>query len=412
MLKNYFKIAWKVFQRRKFFTFISLFAISFTLVVLMVATAALDNVFAPMAPETKQDLTLTIQRVKMWGPENIQISNPGYKLLDKCMRTIPGVVLTSIYSEQRIVSSYKDGFDIKPWLKQTDGEYWKILDYTFLEGGPFTSEDEKNANFVCVINQATKEKVFGVETAVGKFIEADRQRFRVIGVVVNVPIYREIPFADVWTPLSTAADPESKRELLSNFGGMILANDRSDFPRIKSEFKARLLTMELPAEGGYNHLDAEPGTAFDEVARDFLGNSGGHESALFMGALILAAFLFMLLPTVNLVNINISRITERASEIGVRKSFGASSRTLVGQFLVENIILTAVGGIIGFVISYGVLWMLTDSGLIPYADFHLNIRIFLYALVSIFSFGVLSGVYPAWKMARMHPVNALKGVVQ
>ncbi len=54
-----------------------------------------------------------------------------------------------------------------------------------------------------------------------------------------------------------------------------------------------------------------------------------------------AALLFMLLPTVNLVNLNVSRIMERASEIGVRKAFGASSRTLVGQFVVENLVLTA-----------------------------------------------------------------------
>ena len=59
----------------------------------------------------------------------------------------------------------------------------------------------------------------------------------------------------------------------------------------------------------------------------------------------------MLLPTLNLVNINISRIMERASEIGVRKAFGASSRTLVGQFVVENIILTLVGGAFGLVLS-------------------------------------------------------------
>ena len=51
----------------------------------------------------------------------------------------------------------------------------------------------------------------------------------------------------------------------------------------------------------------------------------------------------MLLPAVNLVNLNISRIMERASEIGVRKAFGASSRTLVGQFVVENLVLTLVG---------------------------------------------------------------------
>jgi putative ABC transport system permease protein len=120
----------------------------------------------------------------------------------------------------------------------------------------------------------------------------------------------------------------------------------------------------------------------------------------------------MLLPTVNLVNINISRIIERASEIGVRKSFGASSGALVGQFLVENILLTFIGGVIGFILSILILMMLSDSGLFQYSEFHLNIRLFLYALACILCFGVVSGVYPAWKMARMHPVDALKGAMR
>src|SRR5256885_1583041 len=63
------------------------------------------------------------------------------------------------------------------------------------------------------------------------------------------------------------------------------------------------------------------------------------------------ALLFMALPTLNLVNLNVSRILERASEIGVRKAFGASSRALLGQFLVENVVLTLIGGALGLALS-------------------------------------------------------------
>lgn len=411
MLKNYVKIAFKVFGRRKFFTFISLFAISLTLVVLMVATAALDHVFSPMPPETKQDRTLVIGHATMSGSQWVEGGNPGYKLLDTYMRTLPGVELTSIHSEERVVSSYKDGYDLKPYLKRTDGEFWKILEFTFLEGGPITPDDDKNANFVAVINRATKEKLFGDQPALGKVVEADRQRFRVVGVVANVPFYRHIPFSDIWVPLSTTPDPEYKQKLLFNCSGLILARSESDFPAIKDEFASRMKKVELPSSK-LDKIECVPGTQFDEVAREMLSNSGGHESAMLTTALYLAAFLFMLLPAVNLVNINISRIIERASEIGVRKSFGASSAALVGQFLAENLLLTFIGGVIGFILSILILTMLSGSGLIQYADFHLNFRLFLYALASILCFGVISGVYPAWRMARMHPVNALKGAMR
>jgi putative ABC transport system permease protein len=119
--------------------------------------------------------------------------------------------------------------------------------------------------------------------------------------------------------------------------------------------------------------------------------------------------LFMLLPAINLINLNVSRIMERASEIGVRKAFGASSWMLVGQFIVENVFLTLIGGMIGFVLSQLVLRSITNSGLIPYADLNLNYRIFIYGLLTAIFFGLFSGVYPAWKMSRLHPVEALRG---
>ncbi|MCI0662440.1 MAG: ABC transporter permease, partial [Acidobacteria bacterium] len=64
---------------------------------------------------------------------------------------------------------------------------------------------------------------------------------------------------------------------------------------------------------------------------------------------------------------------------------------------------------IGFALSRFVLQAITSSGFFPYAEFHLNYRVFLYGLALAIFFGLMSGVYPAWKMSRLHPVQALKG---
>jgi putative ABC transport system permease protein len=121
------------------------------------------------------------------------------------------------------------------------------------------------------------------------------------------------------------------------------------------------------------------------------------------------AVLFMTLPALNLANINLSRILERSPEIGVRKAFGASSRTLIAQFLVENVVLTTAGALLGLALAGAALAAINSSGLIPYAQFTLNWRVFGWALALALFFGVLSGVLPAWRMSRLHPAVALRG---
>jgi putative ABC transport system permease protein len=93
----------------------------------------------------------------------------------------------------------------------------------------------------------------------------------------------------------------------------------------------------------------------------------------------------------------------------VRKAFGASSWTLVGQFVVENVVLTLVGAAVGLLFAALALSAINASGVIPYAHLGLNVRVFLYGLSIALFFGLFSGVYPAWRMSRLHPVKALRG---
>jgi putative ABC transport system permease protein len=412
MLTNYLKVAIRVLLRRKFYTGVNLFGIAFTLAVLILVAALLDNTLAPGPPETRLDRILAIETARMSGSESVSVSNPGYKLLDSFARDLPGAESFSISSTTSTVTSFVDGRKIESDLRRTDGAFWEILEFEFVEGGPFTRKDEENGNFVAVVNESSRER-FGLgERAVGKTIRADGQAFTVVGVVADVPFTRRLSYAHVWVPISTSKATSYEDDLLGEFQGIVLARSRSDFPAIKSELARRLSTVQLP-DPRYDSLRSGAYTQFEQLAREVAGTTSdddvsGSPVGRLTAVLCLMAAAFMLLPSLNLVNLSLSRILERSSEIGVRKAFGASSWTLVGQFLVENVVLTLVGGALGFVLAVVGLEVVSDSGWIPYADLRVSVRVFLAGLALSLVFAVVSGAYPAWRMSRLHPVDALQ----
>src|SRR4029079_2346812 len=105
-------------------------------------------------------------------------------------------------------------------------------------GWLFTAEDDRNARFGSVINEATRDKFFAGQPALGRTLDVDGQRFKVVGVVANVPILRIAPYAEVWVPIGTSKSDLYKKELVGNFMGLIVARSRADFPQIKAEVQS------------------------------------------------------------------------------------------------------------------------------------------------------------------------------
>ena len=192
MLKNYLKIAFKVFLRRKFFTFISLFGIGFTLAVLIVATSFLDHFFGPFPPEVKLDRTLFVFRIIPEYRPGEEGSTISYEIspffAEEYLRPLHHVEKVSIFGIETdpITHFSSRGEKINSELKYTDAVFWQILEFDFLEGSGFTAQDLEQARHVAVINEATRGKVFGDEPAVGKVIRVDEQSFTVVGVVADV----------------------------------------------------------------------------------------------------------------------------------------------------------------------------------------------------------------------------------
>ena len=253
-----------------------------------------------------------------------------------------------------------------------------------------------------------KKEYFGdVPGVVGQYIEADNVKYRVIGVVQNVPITSYMTYSDIYLPYTVAKDGayKSNKGYQGGYYGILLADSKGDLDKIHNEYE-QLVKRLAPEQKEFKKVSSHA----DTYIRSYVDTGDDRSSGVFIvvTAISIFAFILMILPTLNLVNINITRIMERSSEIGVRKAFGASSSTLVYQFIVENIILTLLGGVIGVILSVIVLQIINGAHLIANLELTVNFTVLFIGLLVCLVFGLISGVYPAWRMSKLNVVTALK----
>ena len=408
MLKNYFKIAIAVLRRRKFFTFISLFGISFTLTILMVLTAFIDKVVNDNYPDKKRDRSLYISKMELRGKESMNSSGLSYYYINHYITKMKTPVKIAISSGFGFTNTYVNNRKVVINYKYANAAFWEVLDFDFVEGKPISKQQVDNAERVTVISEDMKKEYFGDDNspAVGKYIEADDVKYRVCGVVKSLPITSYLLYADIYLPITTSKTKlDADKGYMGNYSAIILAQNTGDVPKMKKEYAGIVAKLPIPGKE-WDHVYSHADSYIEGYVRT--GNEKSSGMVYAFTAITLFALFVMLLPTLNLVNVNITRIMERSSEIGVRKAFGASSRTLVYQFIVENLILTFLGGLIGIVLSVIVMYFINNAKLIANLNLALNFTVLFYAIVTCIIFGLLSGVYPAWRMSKLNVVTALK----
>lgn len=419
MLKNYFKIFLKVASQSKLFTFLSLFGISLTIMFVMIFSMTITRITSGSGPEKDLNQIIFTQRVKTVethkGKRNdgYSVAAVGKRLGEEHLKKAKSADIISMYTGPNSWEFIFNGNYQKKLQNQTDAEYWKIFNYKFLQGRPYTAVEVTNATNLAVITESLKELLFGTEENVlGKTIKYTSMNLIVTGVVEDPPKTDQNALGDLYFPYTLLKGDDFDDYI----GGYRVAfkSSQKKFELIRNEVQGMVSRLDV-ADTTRSIFLSGP---YSQIEKMMVGYGDPEDYTMGTSLLkyLMMALAFILLPAINLMALNFARIHERSEEIAVRKSFGAASKVLRGQFLFENILMTLAGGLIGIILSYIVVGLLGNS-LTLSIDFMNNVplsfsfdfKVFAGALIACLIFGLLSGFLPAVRLSRMKPAVYLKG---
>lgn len=430
MYKVYLKQAMQMLRQNKFFSIIYITGTGLAITMVMILAILYYFRTGNIAPEINRDRMLVIQHGKILnktegqGNGSSRLSYPTIKECFYSMQT-PEAVTAILPIGEQIEFIQTPGSDevYNGLVMGTDVAFWKIFQFRFLAGKPYTEEEFTSGIRKAVVSESLARRLFNTSDATGKTFLLNFEEYQVSGVVEDVPSIAQFCYAEMWIPFTNRPSQIQGSKwcdfILGHMQLYILAKKPGDFDAIRREAEenCRRYSANIPQ---YNFvLNEQP----DTVLRAWL-RTDSFASPKFMKLFIQifsVIFLLLLVPSINLTGMTASRMKKRMEELGIRKAFGAQNRTLLLQILYENLLLTLLGGLIGLLISYGLIFMLKGwllgnydwdgSSLTASIDLSpgmlINPAIFGYTLIFCLILNLMSALVPAWRALRRPIVDAL-----
>lgn len=422
---NILKTTWGAFKQQPVLSIISVIGTALAIFLIMVVVMMQQVKVAPFAPESNRDRMLHNRYASVAQIDNEKYQSNGpmswdhIKQVFMSMTTPEAVAVYTAFSTTGNLSLPNEVPLAVDYIGVND-QFWKVFDFTFIDGKPF-DEATFNANIpVIVITESVAKKLFGTTEVTGRSIDFDHVPYTVAGVVKDVSSLATTAYAQAWPNLSSTVEFASVWN--GNIGGSlaatILAKSRDDFDAVRAEYNKSI--------NAYNTTLKESGQEvitrnrpYDQE-KDACGQAANIEPDV-EGARrtrwIIYAIL-LIVPAVNLSSMTESRLRQRVAEIGVRRAFGAKRSEILGGLITENLLITLAAGIVGWVLSI-VFAYLSSSFLFaqPFtstvnpASLEIGMLVqpstFLWALLFCFVLNLISSGIPAFRASRSNIVNSL-----
>ncbi|PYS91196.1 MAG: hypothetical protein DMF64_13195 [Acidobacteria bacterium] len=316
------------------------------------------------------------------------------------MRELPGVDgVSPIFRKIAETLRYGDQQTDTPVLLGVT-QYFEFTHSQYVERGRFINEiDLQERSNVCVLAQDVVRALFKYEDPLGKEIKIGGTPFRVIGVMQTLGnFFGQSRDNSLYIPLTTYQKyyPEVQAPLTVYFI-VVRPHSRADVQHVIDDIKDLLRRRRRVPSTAPNNF----GVSSQDSLLDFYNQLTG-ATALVLTAI---SFVALMIGGIGVMNIMLVSVTERTKEIGVRKAVGATRANILSQFLIEAVVLTGIGGLAGLVV--GELVSLVMNKLSPLPAYvpiwAIGVGIGISASV-----GIIFGMWPAWKAARLDPIEALR----
>jgi putative ABC transport system permease protein len=311
-------------------------------------------------------------------------------------RDVRSVAAVAPVSSQAI----KAIFGNQNWSTQvtgSDNQYFKVTNRSIGAGRPFSESELRAGAAVCIVGETVRKKLFGGQEALGEKIRLQKLSCEIIGILDGKGQSTMGMDQDdiVVIPLSTyqrriAGNQDVGLIQISVQQGASTEKAQQDIGRLMRERRH----LSPSDDDNFNVMDMK------EITKMLTGTT-----QLLTALLSAVAAVSLLVGGIGIMNIMLVSVTERTREIGIRLAIGALESEVLMQFLVEAVVLSSFGGLIGIVAALaGSLWL---AGIL-HVPFVLNAGIVIIAFLFSAAVGVIFGYFPALKAARLDPIEALR----
>jgi putative ABC transport system permease protein len=394
MIKNYLKIAFRVFKKHKGYSFINItgLAVGIACCVLILLWVQDELSFDRFHENYDEIYRTTLNLEGRWTG-----SSP-WALAPILKREYPEVQSATRYRNNDILFTYED----KSFNEATafvDPDFFDIFNYPWVKGSQNPPLPTLNS---VVITERTAKKYFGSDDPLGKALTANnRTKLTITGVIKDVPSNSTLEF-DILASINLFGE-ETLNSWALESGSFILLQKNASPDALQEKIEG--ITMEYD-----KRTNETVTTHIQPLSRMHLYSLGGGGSIIYIYIFSTIAIFILVIACINFMNLSTARGSTRAKEVGMRKVVGARRNHLINQFYGESFLLSFISLAIALALVY--LFLPAFNNLAQKSlklNLGRNFPIILGLMGITFFTGIVSGSYPALFLSAFRPVNVIKG---